>query len=80
SPNRRRRAYRRAGLGRGRTIREEIERKRLELARQLLANSTHKVSHVARLTGHGSGEQFCRAFARCTGMNPSSFREQQRAR
>ena len=59
----------------GRTMREEIERKRIELASRLLTTSTHKIAHIARLSGFGSGEQFCRAFVRLQGMTPSAFRE-----
>jgi LacI family transcriptional regulator len=60
----------------GRTIREEIERKRLERAKRLLLNSTDKVSSIARQCGYASGEQFCRAFARCLGVTPSVYRQQ----
>lgn len=63
----------------GRTLREEIERKRLELARRLLLNSTDKVSAIARQCGYASGEQFCRAFARCLGVTPSDYRQQSEA-
>jgi LacI family transcriptional regulator len=59
----------------GRTIREELERKRIERGQQLLLTTASKVSHIARLTGFGSGEQFCRAFARITGLTPSDFRK-----
>ena len=60
----------------GRTIREELERKRLEYGRELLMTSAHKVSHIARLTGFGSGEQFCRAFVRCQGQTPREYRKE----
>ncbi len=60
----------------GRTIREELERKRLEYARRLLLTSPSKVVHVARLSGFQSGEQFCRAFARVIGTTPREFRRQ----
>lgn len=58
----------------GRTIREELERKRIECAQQLLLTSTAKVTHIARQCGFASGEQLCRAFARTTGSTPSAFR------
>ena len=61
----------------GRTIREEIERKRIELARRLLTTTEHKIAHVARSSGFSSGEQFCRTFTKSTGMTPSVFRAQQ---
>ena len=59
----------------GRTIHEELERKRLEYGQQLLLTSTDKISHIARRTGFVGGEQFCRAFARCLGITPSDFRK-----
>jgi LacI family transcriptional regulator len=59
----------------GHTMREEIERKRIEHAQKLLATSSDKVSHVARQCGFASGEQFCRAFARATGVTPREFRK-----
>ncbi len=58
----------------GRTMREELERKRIEHARHLLLASSDKVYHIARECGFASGEQFCRAFARVTGSTPSAFR------
>ncbi len=59
----------------GRTIRAEIERKRLELGRRMLAASTNKVAAIARQCGYSSGEQFCRAFARQTGLTPRQYRQ-----
>ena len=61
----------------GRTIREEIERKRLELARQLLVTTSDKIAHIARSCGFASGEQFCRAFTRKNGITPSVYRDEQ---
>jgi len=58
----------------GRTMRDEIERKRIEYACKLLATSADKVSHIARQCGFASGEQFCRAFARVMRVTPSEFR------
>ncbi len=58
----------------GRTIREELERKRMEHAQRLLLTTSSKVAHIARQSGFSSGEQFCRAFARTTGNTPSEFR------
>jgi LacI family transcriptional regulator len=60
----------------GRTMREEIERKRIEYAQTLLTDSSDKISHIARQCGFGSGEQFCRAFARATGVTPRDFRKE----
>jgi len=61
----------------GRTIREEIERKRLEQAQHLLLTTSDKIAHIARCCGFASGEQFCRAFARQIGSTPSGFRAAQ---
>ncbi len=58
----------------GRTIREELERKRIEHARRLLLTTSDKVHRIARQCGFASGEQFCRAFARVTGSTPSDYR------
>jgi LacI family transcriptional regulator len=58
----------------GRTVREELERKRIEHARLLLLTSAVKVHSIARACGYASGEQFCRAFVRVTGTTPSEFR------
>lgn len=58
----------------GHTMREEIERKRVEHACKLLAGSSDKVSHVARQCGFASGEQFCRAFTRVVGRSPREYR------
>lgn len=63
----------------GRTLREEIERKRVESARRLLAASNEKVSQIARRCGFASGEQFCRAFARATGTTPRDYRRSKHA-
>lgn len=58
----------------GRTIREELERTRIEHGERLLLTSTDKVSHIARVCGFRSGEQFCRVFASIKGMTPSECR------
>ncbi len=58
----------------GRTIHQELERKRIEHGQQLLLTTTDKISHVARLCGFRSGEQFCRVFTSLTGTNPRDFR------
>jgi LacI family transcriptional regulator len=63
----------------GRTMREEIERKRVEHACELLAGSGDKVSHIARRCGFASGEQFCRAFTRVVGRSPREYRKENAA-
>jgi LacI family transcriptional regulator len=58
----------------GRTIRQEIERKRIEHGEQLLLTSADKISRIARLSGFSNGEQFCRVFTSIMGTTPSAFR------
>ena len=58
----------------GRTICQELERKRIEQAQRLLLTTSDKVHRVARQCGFASLEQFCRTFARVTGATPTAFR------
>ena len=58
----------------GRTIRQELERTRIEHSERLLLTTSDKVSRIARLCGFGSGEQFCRVFTSLKGTTPSDFR------
>jgi LacI family transcriptional regulator len=58
----------------GRTIGEEITRKRVEHAKRLLVESKEKLYQVARLSGFGGPEHFSRAFRRFAGMAPIEFR------
>jgi LacI family transcriptional regulator len=62
----------------GRSIGDEITRKRLEHAKELLAQSCEKLHRVARASGFGSGEHFSRVFTRVVGMTPSAYRNEQR--
>jgi len=59
----------------GRTIGEEITRKRIEQARRLLVESHEKLYQVARLSGFGGPEHFSRAFHRATGESPLQYRK-----
>lgn len=58
----------------GRTIGEEITRKRIEHARRLLVESDEKLYQVARLSGFGGPEHFSRAFHRAVGESPLQYR------
>jgi LacI family transcriptional regulator len=69
--------YRSFGKHVGRTIRQELERKRIERGEQLLLTSTDKISQIARLCGFSSSEQFCRVFTTVKGTTPSDFRRTQ---
>jgi LacI family transcriptional regulator len=60
----------------GRTIRQELERTRIEHGQRLLLTTSDSVSRIARLCGFGSGEQFCRVFTANLGVTPRDFRRQ----
>jgi LacI family transcriptional regulator len=60
----------------GRTIRQELVRKRIEHAKILLATSAEKIHRVGQLCGFRGGEQFCRVFSQTVGATPSQFRRQ----
>jgi AraC-like DNA-binding protein len=48
---------------------------RLERAKRLLAESTHKLEVLAGLCGYQSVNTFCVAFKQATGMSPKQFRD-----
>lgn len=58
----------------GRTLAEEIARKRVEEAKKLLAGTREKIHSVATMSGFSSGEHLARAFTRLTGETPSAYR------
>lgn len=58
----------------GGSIGEELSRKRVDRAKQLLVDSSEKLHRVAGLCGFSGGEHFSRAFTRLAGMSPSSYR------
>lgn len=64
----------------GRSIGEELSRKRVEYAQRLLADSKEKLHRVAGLSGFSGGEHFSRAFHRLVGIPPSAYRTQVRKR
>jgi AraC-like DNA-binding protein len=51
-----------------------LTRWRLQLARQALASSTSSIRQIATEVGYESEAAFSRAFKRCTGISPASFR------
>ena len=67
--------YKSFGKHVGRTIRQELERKRIEQAQQFLLTTDDKISLIARQCGFHSGEQFCRVFTSLKGTTPSVFRK-----
>ena len=61
----------------GRPIHAEILRRRLELARRLLATTTNKLYSIARACGFQDAQQLTRVFTREVGIPPSSYRHRQ---
>ncbi len=58
----------------GRTLADEIARKRVEEAKRLLTETREKIQSVAMLSGFSSGEHLARAFTRLIGAPPSAYR------
>jgi LacI family transcriptional regulator len=61
----------------GRSIGDELARRRVEHAKRLLAQSQEKLHRVACAAGFSGGEHFSRAFTRIVGLTPSAYRAQQ---
>jgi LacI family transcriptional regulator len=59
----------------GRTPGQELQRLRIEKAKRLLADSTHKIEVLATLCGYQSANTFSVAFKNATGMTLSHFRK-----
>jgi LacI family transcriptional regulator len=59
----------------GRTPGQELQRVRIDQAKQLLISSTHKIETIAGMCGYQSANSFCIAFKRVTGMSAKKFRE-----
>ncbi len=62
----------------GRTIGEELARRRVEHAKGLLVGTDEKIRRIAQLSGFSGGEHFSRAFTRIVGVNPSAYRRTRR--
>ena len=63
----------------GRSIREEIQRVRLALAKQLLMETTLPVDQVSELAGFNSLPYLCNVFRHEVGLTPTQFRRGLRA-
>lgn len=59
----------------GMPLSENIRRRRLTLAANLLKNSDDRIIDVALQLGYDSGDAFSRAFARQHGITPANFRK-----
>ena len=60
----------------GRTPGQELQRVRIDRAKQLLGGSDNKIETIASQCGYQSANSFCIAFKRVTGMSAKQFREQ----
>jgi LacI family transcriptional regulator len=58
----------------GRSVKVEIDRIRIDRAKQLLEETDYKVTLIAEMTGYGMAPQFVTAFKRLTGMTPGEYR------
>lgn len=59
----------------GRSPGTELQRVRIERAKQLLASSTEKTENVAAKSGYQSANSFWVAFRKATGMSPKQYRQ-----
>jgi len=58
----------------GHSPKKEIDRIRVNRAKQLLVETEYKISAVATMTGYEMAPQFVTAFRRLTGMTPGEYR------
>jgi len=58
----------------GRTLHDEVQRVRLERARELLTRSELNIDEVAHRSGFGDRKRFSRAFRAATGSPPGRYR------
>ena len=61
----------------GRTIHEQILRKRIEHAKHLLRTTDFKTASIAAESGFGSRERFSKAFKQSAGLSPAAYRDAQ---
>ena len=59
----------------GRTPGQELHRVRIERAKKLLGQSSHKIEVLAGMCGYQSANSFCVAFKQTTGMSPKQYRD-----
>ncbi len=62
----------------GRSVREELSRVRMQLARRLLVDNSQPIAEVARSCGYGTAASFSRAFRQHAGHWPSEYRNKTR--
>jgi LacI family transcriptional regulator len=59
----------------GRTPGQELQRARIERAKQLLAGTDRKMHQLAEMCGYQSANSFYLAFKHATGLSPTEFRQ-----
>ncbi len=59
----------------GRTPGQELQRVRIERAKRLLVESTHKLEVLASMCGYQNANSFCVAFKQATGQSPKQYRD-----
>jgi LacI family transcriptional regulator len=64
----------------GRSVHDEIQRVRLDRARQLLIETDFTTPKIAEMSGFGSASYLGVMFSRATGMTPTKFRKHVRSR
>lgn len=57
----------------GKSFVEYVHLLRIQLAKQLLQENKHKVTHVGKMCGFESTSYFCRIFLKHTGMTPGTY-------
>jgi LacI family transcriptional regulator len=62
----------------GRTPGQELQRVRIDLAKNFLAKTDRKIETIAYDSGYQSINSFCVAFKRSTGMSAKKYRDQAR--
>lgn len=62
----------------GRTLKDEIQRIRIDRAHLLLQQPEHTIKQIAHLTGFGSVQYFTRAFLRETAETPCAYRNRRK--
>jgi LacI family transcriptional regulator len=62
----------------GRTLRDELERLRIDRVRRLLAETDWPLDRLARASGFASGSYLAQAFRRATGSTPATYRRTSR--
>jgi AraC-like DNA-binding protein len=60
----------------GRSPKEELTRRRLSIARDLLLNSNEKIAAISQICGWSNPQPFHVAFVAAEGVSPGVFRKQ----